>query len=266
MNTQAAQFVGTIPENYDRGLGPVLFAGYAKDIAQRVTQFQPASMLELAAGTGIVTRQLRDVLPIECDLLATDLNPPMLEVARSKFQPDEMVRFEQADATKLQYDDESFDIVLCQFGVMFFPNKEQSYCEVLRVLKPDGNYLFTLWDSFDANPFAQIIHETIARFFPDDPPGFYKVPYGYNDIAEIEESVFDAGFVGATVERLELPSRIESAREFAEGLVFGNPLYEEIMMRGGDPSTVCDALDKEIENNMGSEILLKILLVQAMKN
>ncbi len=266
MNDKAARFVGTIPENYDRGLGPVLFADWAVNVARQVAQFDPKSVLELAAGTGIVTRALRDELADDCELVVTDLNPPMLKVAQTKFQPDELVRFEQADATALQYESESFDFAICQFGVMFFPDKKASHADVLRVLKPGGTYLFTLWDSFEANTFARLIHETIARFFPDDPPGFYKVPYGYHDADEIRNLVSAAGFPQVTVERATLNSKIASAQGFAEGLVFGNPLHEEVIERGGDPAELCAALEDTIRRDIGDELCLKILKVQATKD
>jgi ubiquinone/menaquinone biosynthesis C-methylase UbiE len=265
MTEQAARFVGTIPENYDRGLGPVLFADWAVDVARQVARFNPESVLELAAGTGIVTRALRDELAHDCELVATDLNPPMLEVAQTKFQPDEAVKFEQADATDLQYENDSFDFVICQFGVMFFPDKKASHADVLRVLKPGGTYLFTLWDSFEANTFAGLIHETVAQFFPDDPPGFYKVPYGYHDADEIRSLVSVAGFPQVTVERTALNAKITSAKGFAEGLVFGNPLHEEVVERGGDPAELCAVLEKTIRRDIGDKISLKILKVQATK-
>ncbi len=144
MTERAARFVGSIPENYDRGLSPVLFADWAVNVSRQVAQSSPKSVLELAAGTGIVTRALRDELAHDCQLVATDLNPPMLDVARGKFHPDEFVQFEQADATALQYANDSFDYVICQFDVMFFPDKKASHTDVLRVLKPGGTYLFTL--------------------------------------------------------------------------------------------------------------------------
>jgi ubiquinone/menaquinone biosynthesis C-methylase UbiE len=265
MNDQAARFVGSIPENYDRGLGPVLFAGWAEDVARLVAGLNPASVLELAAGTGIVTRKLRDELADDCKLVATDLNTPMLAIAKTKFQKDELVRFEQADATNLQYTDASFDFVICQFGVMFFPDKKRSHTEVLRVLKPGGTYLFTLWDSMEANPFARLIHETIAGFFPENPPEFYKVPYGYNDADEVRDLVISAGFSEVIVERPAINSTIASVRDFAEGLVFGNPLYQEVVARGGKPVEVCKALEDTIRHDMGSELLLKILRIQARK-
>lgn len=266
MNEQAARFVGSIPENYDRGLGPVLFADWADNVARQVARFDPKSVLELAAGTGIVTRALRDELAHDCALVVTDLNPPMLEVARAKFQPDESVRFEQADAAALPYDDDSFDYVICQFGVMFFPDKKASHTDVLRVLKPGGTYLFTLWDSFEANTFAGLIHETIASFFPDDPPGFYKVPYGYHDVDEIKSLASAAGFPRVTVERAALNAKIDSVSGFAEGLVYGNPLYEEVIERGGSPAELCSALEETIRRDIGDEVSLNILKVQATKS
>lgn len=140
MTRQAARFVGSIPEHYDNYLGPRLFDYYAADLTARVAASDPRSVLELAAGTGIVSRCLRDALPADTTLVASDLNPPMLAVAGNKFEAGENIRFEAVDATHLPYDDASFDVVACQFGVMFFPDKERAYEEVRRVLKPG-----TLW-------------------------------------------------------------------------------------------------------------------------
>ena len=265
MAGDAARFVGSIPENYDQGLGPHIFIDYAEDLARRVASLHPKTVLELAAGTGIATRRLRDVLSRDCDLLASDLNPPMLEVAKEKFQPGESVRFEQVDATNLQFDDASFDVVSCQFGIMFFPDKDRSYAEVHRVLNSGGSYVFNVWDSWDRNPYAQITHAAVEKFFPEDPPVFYKIPFGYHDADEIKESVLRAGFSRVTVEHLPLKSKIPSAASFAKGLVFGNPLYEEILTRGGDPEEVWSAVTDAISRQLGSEMPLQALIVHASK-
>lgn len=265
MSTQATRFVGSIPDNYDKGLGPHIFFGYADDLARRAAALRPGSVLELAAGTGIVTRRLRNVLASDCDLVASDLNSPMLEVAQSKFQPDEAVRFQQVDAMNLDFGKASFDLVVCQFGVMFFPDKNQSFVEAHRVLKPGGSYLFNVWGSWDENPFAQITHEVVARFFPDDPPGFYKVPFGYHDADDIRESVLQAGFQRVSVDRVSLESEIPSADVFANGLVFGNPLYEEVITRGGDPQEVCLAVTEAITRRLGSEMPLEALIIHGVK-
>ncbi len=263
MNQPATQFVGAIPEHYDIGLGPVLFEAWGHELARRAAARDPGRVLELAAGTGIVTRHLRDQLPAGCELVATDLNAPMLEVAKRKFRPEEQVVFEQADAMDLHYDSGAFDLVLCQFGVMFFPDKVASHAEVRRVLRPRGEYLFTLWDSWEANPFARTIHDTVARFFPDDPPGFYQVPYGYHDADEIRAAALAGGFAEVTIQRLELPVKIGSAENFAQGLVCGNPLHAEVLARGGDPDAVREAVERTIVTEVGDQIVLRILLAQA---
>ena len=266
MTTQAAAFVGSIPENYDKGLGPHIFAGYATDLAERVATRRPRHVLELAAGTGIVTRRLRDALLPERHLTATDLNSPMLEVAKTKFNPDDAVSFETADAMVLPYADAQFDVIVCQFGVMFFPDKIRSYREAYRVLKPGGSYLLNIWDSLDVNGFAQITQDVVATFFPNDPPAFYEVPFGYSDPVLIRSEILSGGFDKVDVEHLPLRSTIPSADNFAQGLVFGNPLHDEIVSRGGDPQAVRAAVSSAIELHLGSELSMQGLVVHARKD
>jgi ubiquinone/menaquinone biosynthesis C-methylase UbiE len=159
-------FVGSIPKHYDEGLGPVIFSDCAAEMARRAAALNPSRVLETAAGTGIVTRALRDALPDSVELTATDLNPPMLEIAKAKFANGEAVTFLPADATALPFAAQSFDVVVCQFGVMFFPDKDQGYREVRRVLRPGGRYLFNVWDSHKFNTFGRIGHEVVSSFFP----------------------------------------------------------------------------------------------------
>jgi ubiquinone/menaquinone biosynthesis C-methylase UbiE len=169
MNDSANQFVGSIPENYDNGLGPNIFIDYADDLARRAGAAGASDVLELAAGTGIVSRRLRDALAPDARLTVTDLNPPMLGVAQAKFSDGEAVVFTPADAMALPFGDAQFDLIVCQFGVMFFPDKIASYREAARVLRPGGRYIFNTWGTMEANPFSLIAHEVTARFFPDDP-------------------------------------------------------------------------------------------------
>ena len=166
MNGDAAGYIGSIPQHYDRSLGPLIFADYAVDISHRVAACNPARVLETAAGTGIVTRRLRDVLPVSVRLTATDLNPPMLEIARTKFRAGEQVDFQPADATELPFADGSFDAVVCQFGVMFFPDKDKSYREVYRVLTHGGHYMFNIWDFASPQPVWQNCARSHRKFFP----------------------------------------------------------------------------------------------------
>ena len=266
MTEQASQFVGSIPENYDKGLGPHIFHGYAEDLAQKVAALAPTNVLELAAGTGIVTRKLRDALHKNCQLTASDLNAPMLEVASEKFADGEAVNFEVIDAMDISHGDESFDAVTCQFGVMFFPDKANSFTEVHRVLRPGGHYVFNSWDSWDENPFAQLVHEVVAEVFPEDPPGFYKVPFSYHDAGEISETVKKAGFERVDIEHVPLTAQIPDAQLFATGLIFGNPLFDEINALGGDPDKVQAKVARAIEDELGSEMPLRALVIHAQKS
>ena len=179
MAGEASGYVGNIPQHYDQDLGPLLFTDYAADIAQRVATFKPHRVLETAAGTGIVTRALRDALPAGASLTATDLNAPMLDIGAKKFRPGEAVEFRTADATALPFTEASFDAIVCQFGVMFFPDKDKSYREAFRALAGDGHYVFSIWDSHRHNPIGKIAHEVIGSFFPTDPPQFQSVPFAY---------------------------------------------------------------------------------------
>jgi SAM-dependent methyltransferase len=249
-----ASFIGNIPEHYDSGLGPIVFIDYAADIARRAATCNPARVLETAAGTGIVTRQLRDVLPSDVHVTATDLNAPMLELARTKFKSGEEVDFRPADASALPFADGAFDTILCQFGVMFFPQKDTSYREVHRVLAPGGRYLFSVWDSHRHNPFGRIAHETTARFFPADPPQFYTVPFSYYQIDPIKESLINAGFTDINVAVVRLQKEIPDAARFARGLVHGNPLIDQIRARGGvDPDRIVDALAQALRQEFGAD-------------
>jgi SAM-dependent methyltransferase len=231
MSQASSQFTGGIPETYDACLGPVLFAGYAEDIAARAAAAPAADVLELAAGTGIVTRQLRNRLPPSARLTATDLNAPMLEIAKRKFATGEAIDFQPADAMALPFGDGAFGLVVCQFGVMFFPDKVAAFREARRVLKPGGRYLFNVWAPIEANPFAAIASRVGAEIFPENPPAFYRVPFGYGDPEVVTADVVSAGLRVATIERVRLDRPVKDWASFARGLVRGNPLIAEIESR-----------------------------------
>lgn len=264
MSEDNVSFVGSIPVNYDGGLGPYLFADYAKDLASRIAALAPATVLELAAGTGIVTRKLRDTVDVNCALTATDLNPPMLEFATAKFQPHENVSFDQADACALHYTDASFDAVACQFGIMFFPDKEQSFREVRRVLRPGGSYIFNVWDAWEENAYARIVFETASAYFDNDPPGFFRVPFSYHDVETIETAMTRAGFADINCEYLRKQVAIPDATHFAQGLVFGNPSHVQLRERGKDPEEVRDAVADALYQELGKEMSIRAIVVQAV--
>ncbi|MFT3727290.1 MAG: methyltransferase domain-containing protein [Terricaulis sp.] len=258
MSGAPSDFVGDIPFRYDTELGPNIFADYAADMAARAAALRPQRTLELAAGTGIVSRKLRDALSGE--LAVTDLNPPMLEVARSKFTTNEKVRFETANAMALPFEDASFDLVVCQFGVMFFPDKVASFREARRVLKPGGRYLFSAWGTHAQNTFARIAHETVNEFFPADPPGFYRVPFSYAHPGVVIEDLTAAGFADISHEIMPRQKRIEDVGAFAHGLIYGNPLIDEIRQRGGvDPDAIVAKIKTRFDAELGAPATMHLL-------
>jgi len=262
-------FGGDIPKNYDRYLGPVIFEPYARDIAQRLVDRKIQSLLEIACGTGIVTRHLRNRLPMSVEIIATDLNADMFEFAKLKFRGGERVHWQQADACALPFPDESFDAIICQFGFMFVPDKAAAMRESYRVLRNGGVLLFNVWDSFDANPFAQIAHSTIASFFDQDPPRFYEIPFSLYDSKLVRQFLQSAGF-----ERIEMfletkPCRSRAANEFASGLVRGNPVGAEATERGVDPEHLIAAVAKQLGERFGAaplESTMRAIVWEAVKS
>ena len=248
-----ADFIGSIPEHYDQGLGPFIFEYFADDLAQRVAASQPARVLEIAAGTGIATRRLRDALPAGATLVATDLNPPMLEVARKKFHPGEEVELQAADAQALPFADGSFDAVVCQFGVMFFPDRDKAYREAHRVLAPGGRYLLSVWDSHQHNPFVRVAQEVIDSLFTNDPPQFYHVPFALHRIDPIKEALREAGFTGIDIEELSREQELTDAALFARGLVYGNPMIDQLRARNIDPRQVFEGVRQRLNDEFGPD-------------
>src|SRR5687768_13605652 len=246
-----AGYVGDVAIAYDRDLGHVLFKHYATDIALRATERSLRHVLEIAAGTGIVSRQLRNALPKDALLTAIDISDSMMDVARAKFLPHEQVTFQIADATALPFDDEAFEAVVCQFGVMFF-DKDAAFREVHRTLKRGGKYLFSVWDSRHYNPFASVTFEVMKRFFPSNPPQFLEQPVSCFEIDPIKEALIRSGFgqIAIRVQRRE--HDLVDVMAFARGLVF-SPVIEEIREHGeGDPERIVEALAEALTRAYGA--------------
>lgn len=244
-----AAFTGSIPEVYDRCLGPMLFEPFAQEMAARFKGFDGA-LLETAAGTGRVTRALAGATGPSATLIATDLNEAMLSKA-AELAPRLKVEWKQADAQALPFADDSFDAVVCQFGVMFYPDKDAGYAQALRVLKPGGRYVFSVWDRLVDNPVSKAIHEAVSAQMPEDPPQFIaRTPFGYNDQAAIRDALEKAGFTDVTIETVTLDLPTASAADAASGLCMGSPLRSEIEARG-DLDSVVAAVTKALIDRFG---------------
>jgi ubiquinone/menaquinone biosynthesis C-methylase UbiE len=226
-------FAGSIPQIYEQYLVPLIFEPYAADLAARIALRTPSSVLEIAAGTGVVTRQLASTLAPSVAIVATDLNQAMLDQAAS-VGTSRPVEWRQADAAQLPFADQTFDVVVCQFGVMFFPDKPMAFSEAWRVLRPGGAFIFNVWDRIEQNEFAHIVTHALERVFPLDPPRFLaRIPHGYSDTEVIAKQLAKAGFArDPDVNVLAARSRAASPDIPAIAYCQGTPLRNEIEAQG----------------------------------
>ena len=241
MTSSAAEFSGALPAFYDRHLGPVLFEPYAADLVSRLPEGDGLEFSRFACGTGILTRRLRESLPDSASVVATDLNEPMVAYARDAV-PAPGIVWQQADAQALAFPDDSFDVAICQFGLMFLPDKAQGFREARRVLRAGGVLLANVWQSLEANPEAGAIHATLAKLFPADPPRFLETPYGYHDTARIRADMAEADWNDVLIDDVCLQGLGPSAADFAAGFARGSPLAHELAARDADVDAVTHAL------------------------
>jgi SAM-dependent methyltransferase len=246
VDDDAAAFRDSIPEHYDSGLGPVLFRHYAEVRGAAVAATDPQRILETAAGTGISSAAIAEHCP-GAQLTITDLNEGMLQLARAKVPP--ATRIQMADAQALPFDDGSFDAVACQFGIMFMPDLPAAFREQRRVLARGGVFHFSVWDSHAKNRFAAIIHGLLVDTFPDDPPPFYRVPFGMSEVDPLRNLAQESGFGRVTIDVVPHDAPVASWERFADGLIVGNPVSDQVRKRGGD----LDALVREAERRLTDE-------------
>ena len=253
MASQDTVFSGSIPAIYDRYMVPLVFAPYAELVGRRAKAFKPGRVLETAAGTGVVTEALQRALP-QAEIIATDLNGPMLEVAAQRIQS-EKVSFEVADAQHLRFADASFDLVVCQFGVMFFPDKVRGNAEARRVLSDGGHYLLVIWDHVERNAATAVAGKAVADLIPGEAGRFYeRVPFRYHDRTAIEADLRLAGFENISIETVERRSRAASAHDAAIALVQGTPMRADIeQVAPGMIGAATDAAERALRRFEGPD-------------
>jgi len=240
------RFSGSIPKLYEEYLVPMIFAPYAADLATRLGTRRVTNLLEIAAGTGALTRELAAVLPDSVSIVATDLNQPMLDLA-SSIGTKRPVEWRHADAMRLPFPDRAFDAVVCQFGVMFFPERPQAFAEARRVLRPGGVFMFSVWDRIEENEFAETVTAALESVFPDDPPRFLaRTPHAYHDQPTIARDLVKGGFTARPqFSTVAARSRARSSRVAAVAYCQATPLRNEI--EAHDPARLDEATEAAAE-------------------
>jgi ubiquinone/menaquinone biosynthesis C-methylase UbiE len=242
-------FSGSMPEFYDRFLVPLLFEPFAQDLADRLRKVTSGQLLELAAGTGIVTRALARTLPGSVDIVATDLNPAMLEQAKTHAGLERVV-WREADAMALPFPDEAFDYVVCQFGVMFFPDKPAGFREARRVLRPGGRFLFNVWGD-KTGTARRLAEEVVGQKIARDPASL--VAPEYNDIEKVSAELTAAGFASVSAEKVSKQTLSASAREAAMANCHGGLLRAQIdKFAPGRLDEITDALEAAFAARFGN--------------
>lgn len=238
MSDIASQFTGQIPDAYDKGLGPVFLEPHARNLAHHVSVGKGGRVLELAAGTGILTKCLSEKLGTDTAITASDLNEGMLRLM-DRHVPPSVADRRVADAGDLPFDDASFDAIACQFGYMFFPDKPAASREAFRVLNPGGRFVFNVWDKKEHNEFVGTAIDIVTQMFAGHPPQFYCVPFGSYETGPIIEGLTAAGFAETIVTPVEMSCTCTDTAELAKGLIYGNPIVIELEQLG--PTAVEDA-------------------------
>lgn len=267
MTDLRADFGGSIPEMYERAMAPVMFAPVAELMARRAAALMPQDVLETACGTGQVTRRLAAMLPASARLVATDLAPAMLDQAAPRLPGfGAAVTLQQGDAQALAFPAASFDLMICGFGVMFFPDRALALREALRVLRPGGRFLFTTWDTRAANPFARIAQDVVAEHLGPG-GGAYGLAFGMHGWDAVKDLALEAGFGGFRAELLRLAVPVPDIPLFAAGLLHGNPSGQLLRSKGIDTAPLVERVAARLAAEFGTPpcARLQALLFEAVK-
>ncbi len=268
MSSDSIAFDGSIPALYDRYLGPLLFEPYAVDVARRATDARPKRVLEIACGSGRVTRQLHAMLPADTSIVATDLSASMLAHARASLPDASRIEWREADGMALPFDDDTFDVVVCQFGLMFFPDPAKGLREMARVTAAGGQLLLSTWDSMHVNHIARVVHERVTALLPDNPPQFMHVPFHMHDRALLHSLAVKAGYGATEVVALPCESESPTSLDAARGFIRGNPMAAQLAERGADLGAIERAVADDLAELGGAAPLrvnLQAILVHGRR-
>ncbi|MGI8600619.1 MAG: class I SAM-dependent methyltransferase [Chitinophagaceae bacterium] len=263
--TTDINFSGSVPQNYDAYLGPILFEPYAKDLVKRIKEKEVQKVLELACGTGRVTHHLLNTLPAQVQLIATDLNGDMMFVAKSRII-DERVIWQEVDAQDLPFNEKEFDLMVCQFGVMFFEDKLKAFKEAHRVLKEGGVFLFNTWDKVENNMLSNLTQQVLLELIKEDPPLFFeKGPFSFYDQEHIKQILKEAGFKNNTLSVVQIETESTDIDSMIKGILDGSPLTNYLQQVNAPQQQIRERLKQLLQENAYTKLPMQAIVCEALK-
>jgi SAM-dependent methyltransferase len=219
--TTPISWSGTFPQNYEDNL-KFIFGPYADDLANRV-DLPSGNILELACGTGQVTQRLAAKLNRDVNIWATDLSPDMMAVAQQKVNA-QNISWAQVDMCAIPYSEAYFDVVVCQFGLMFAPDKLKALQEIYRVLNKGGRLIFNTWGLLANNKVFQIFNETLVNLMNFDLAGAEQGPFSLQDEQAVRRLLSSAGFSDVRLASVSKTGESPTAAQAAKGFFQGSQL------------------------------------------
>ena len=261
-------FAGSVPKNYETYLGPLFFEPYAINLVEHIRNTTLSNVLEIACGTGRVTKHLAAKLSRNTSLLATDLNEDMLKIAR-RIVTSKNIKWQVADAHELPFGEDTFDLVICQYGVMFFQDKPKALKEINKVLKKGGRFIFNTWNELQYNALSRMAQTVLDEIYPDDPPRFLeKGPYSFYNQDQIKQILAEAGFSNISIELVSKTGLAATPEDAVNGILDGTPNFGYMAERDIPPSVAKEKLIALLTDHYGSKNLqlpMQAFVVKAEK-
>jgi ubiquinone/menaquinone biosynthesis C-methylase UbiE len=211
--------------NYEEFLVPAMFAPFAERLVEQGGVSPGSGVLDVACGTGAVSRAAARRAGPAGSVTGVDLGEPTLAIARSHVIDDGAapIQYVQSDATALPLEDASFDVALCQQGLQFFPDRSAALGEMRRVLKADGRLAIATWKNIERSPFIAVA-DALASHVSPQASEMMRSPFGLSDALELAHGLSAAGFRDVVVEDETIECTWASHPEFARRLIEAGPV------------------------------------------
>jgi len=247
------QVAGNAAETYEEALVPAIFAPWAPLVVDLAHPQEGERVLDVACGTGIVARTLASCVGPRGAVAGVDLNPGMLKVARrvcaTESHSAAQIEWHEASADKLPFLDALFNVVCCQLGLQFFPDRAAALREMRRVLVPGGRLAVMVWRGIHESPGFAVLAEALERHVGGAAAAIMRAPFGLSDSEELTALVRAAGFHDIVIQQRVGTVRFGSTEKLVSSYIAGSPLAGPIS-KASDAAR--QALVADVQNALGT--------------